>query len=181
MSKDVSRATRTPARTSTPPHSRTGTKGARRVLEAEAGEDPREGGQQSRAAQPAGRKPHGRAQAQQRGREEKPAAKSVPRRRHQPRSGLKVPKVSSACCAAALKAANQQPPWNVLTLPAQGWSSAREANMSDREKYRLFATHCLELTKKTADHEVQKKLLDMAQAWLNLAEQAEAEERDTRH
>jgi len=53
--------------------------------------------------------------------------------------------------------------------------------MSDREKYRTFAAQCLELTKKTTDHEVQKKLLDMAQAWLHLAEQAEAEERNTRH
>lgn len=53
--------------------------------------------------------------------------------------------------------------------------------MSEHEKYRIFAKHCLELTKKTADHEVQKKLLDMAQAWLNLAERAEEEERDTRH
>jgi hypothetical protein len=103
MSKDVSRATRNPGTDFDPPHSRTGTKGVRRVLEAEAGEDPSEGGQQSCAAQPADRN---LMDARKRSIEDAKKNKLPNPCRAGGTSRLKVPTVPSAYCAAALKAAN---------------------------------------------------------------------------
>jgi hypothetical protein len=39
--------------------------------------------------------------------------------------------------------------------------------------YRLYASHCLEIAQDTAIPERKGALLDMAQAWLMLAEQAD--------
>ena len=40
-------------------------------------------------------------------------------------------------------------------------------------QYRLHAQHCLEIAADLSDHRERLMLVDMAQAWANLAEQAE--------
>jgi len=41
------------------------------------------------------------------------------------------------------------------------------------EQYRLFAAHCIGIAHETAEPQRKLALLDMAQAWIALAEQAE--------
>jgi hypothetical protein len=41
------------------------------------------------------------------------------------------------------------------------------------EQYRLFAAHCIGIAQETAEPNRKLALLDMAQAWIALAEQAE--------
>jgi len=41
------------------------------------------------------------------------------------------------------------------------------------EQYRLFAAHCIGIAQETAEADRKLALLDMAQAWIALAEQAE--------
>jgi hypothetical protein len=41
------------------------------------------------------------------------------------------------------------------------------------EQYRLFAAHCIGIAQETPEPDRKLALLDMAQAWIALAEQAE--------
>ena len=54
--------------------------------------------------------------------------------------------------------------------------------MSDRERYRAFAEQCLAISKESNDLRVKKKILSIAQVWLDLAEDIETQEAlATRH
>jgi hypothetical protein len=47
------------------------------------------------------------------------------------------------------------------------------------EAYRAHAATCVQLAQKTIDSEIKIALLDMARAWLNLADQAEKNSQTT--
>jgi hypothetical protein len=55
-----------------------------------------------------------------------------------------------------------------------GYQRVREYPMARSEMYRRFARACLELARSTAEPQTRALMLQMAQAWQQLAERAES-------
>lgn len=64
------------------------------------------------------------------------------------------------------------------SLSSPRLSDDGEAVASKSEQYRRYALECLEIARSTHDERTQASLLQMAQVWLRLAQEAERAERD---
>jgi hypothetical protein len=64
------------------------------------------------------------------------------------------------------------------SLSSPRLSDDGEAVAPKSEQYRRYALECLEIARSTHDERTQASLLQMAQVWLRLAQEAERAERD---